>query len=78
MANLLCQDLEKLNIKNQLLDGDIIRAFFKDDMGYNEQDRKDNLKRIAFVSKLLADNGITVIVAAVSSIERDFLRKRRR
>ena len=45
------------------------------DIGYNEQDRKDNLKRIAFASKLLADNGITVIVAAVSSIGREFLRK---
>ena len=74
LANLLCQDFEKLNIKNQLLDGDIIRTFFKDDMGYDEKDRKDNLKRIAFASKLLAENGITVVVAAVSSIGREFLR----
>ena len=75
LANLICKDFERNNIKNQLLDGDIIRAFFKDDIGYNEQDRKDNLKRIAFASKILADNGITVIVAAVSSIGREFLRK---
>ena len=75
LANLICKEFERNNIKNQLLDGDIIRAFFKDDIGYNEQDRKDNLKRIAFASKILADNGITVIVAAVSSIGREFLRR---
>ena len=45
------------------------------DMGYDEKDRINNLKRIAFASKLLADNGITVIVAAVASLGREFLRK---
>jgi adenylylsulfate kinase len=74
LAKLLCEDLNKLNIKNQLLDGDIIRKFFKDEMGYDEKARTDNLKRIAFAAKLLSDNGITVIVAAVSSVGRKFLR----
>jgi len=74
LANLICKDFEIKNINNQLLDGDKIRNFFKDDMGFSEKDREDNLKRIAFASKLLADNGISVVVAAVSSIGRDFLR----
>ena len=74
LAKLLCEDLNKLNIKNQLLDGDIIRMFFKDDMGYDENARTDNLKRIAFAAKLLSDNGVTVVVAAVSSVGREFLR----
>ena len=75
LAKLVCKDLERYNVKNQLLDGDDIRAFFKDEMGYSEKDRKDNLKRIAFASKLLSNNGITVVVAAVSSVGREFLRK---
>ena len=75
LANLLQNNFAKSNIISQLLDGDIIRSFFKDEMGYDEKDRIDNLKRIAFASKLLADNGITVIVAAISSIGREFLRR---
>ena len=75
LANLLHQDFENFDIKNQYLDGDDLRKFFNDDMGYNEKDRINNLKRIAFASKLLADNGITVIVAAVASLGREFLRK---
>ena len=75
LANLLKTDFTKYNIRSQLLDGDIIRSFFKDEMGYDEKDRIDNLKRIAFASKLLADNGITVIVAAVASLGREFLRE---
>ena len=74
LAKLLCEELIKLNINNQLLDGDTIRMFFNDDMGYDIKARTDNLKRIAFAAKLLSDNGVTVIVAAVSSVGREFLR----
>ena len=76
LATLLHQYCEKYNIKNQLLDGDDIRKFFNDRMGYNKNDRIDNLKRITFASKLLADNGIIVIVAAVASVGRVFLREK--
>tara|TARA_Y100000590_G_C15746831_1_gene1022421 strand:+ start:1171 stop:1689 length:519 start_codon:yes stop_codon:yes gene_type:complete len=75
LANLLHNDFKKYNINHQVLDGDILRKFFEDDMGYGEKDRISNLKRIAFASKLLSDNGITVIVAAVASLGREFLRE---
>ena len=39
LANLLHQDFENFDIKNQYLDGDDLRKFFNDDMGYNEKDR---------------------------------------
>ena len=50
----------------ELLDGDLIRSKIGRNLGFSRQDREDNLHRICFVAELLARNGITVIVAAIS------------
>ena len=60
----------------ELLDGDEVRDFFGGDLGYSRSERIFNVKRIAFASKLLADNGITTIVANIAPYYevRDFIR----
>jgi adenylylsulfate kinase len=50
----------------ELLDGDLIRARIGRDLGFSRPDREDNLRRISFIADLLARNGITVVVAAIS------------
>ena len=50
----------------ELLDGDLMRSQIGRDLGFSRQDREHNLRRIGFVAELLARNGITVIVAAIS------------
>jgi adenylylsulfate kinase len=50
----------------ELLDGDVIRSKIGRDLGFSHQDREDNLRRICFVADLLARNGVTVVVAAIS------------
>jgi adenylylsulfate kinase len=50
----------------ELLDGDLIRSKIGRDLGFSRQDREDNLRRISFVAELLARNGITVVIAAIS------------
>jgi adenylyl-sulfate kinase len=50
----------------ELLDGDVLRSKIGRDLGFSRQDREDNLRRISFVADLLARNGITVVVAAIS------------
>jgi adenylyl-sulfate kinase len=50
----------------ELLDGDLIRSKIGRNLGFSRQDREDNLHRICFVAELLARNGITVVVAAIS------------
>lgn len=47
------------------LDGDVVRAAFGDDLGYHEADRTRQIKRIQGIAKMLADQGITVLVAAL-------------
>ena len=59
----------------ELLDGDVIRSKIGRDLGFSHQDREDNLRRICFVAELLARNGVTVVVAAISpysALRREF------
>lgn len=49
-----------------LLDGDLIREAFDNDLGYTLTDRKINAKRICSLCKLLDDQGIHVVCAILS------------
>jgi len=50
----------------EVIDGDIIRNHLCKDLGFSKQDRDENIRRIAFVSKLLTRNGAIVLVSAIS------------
>ena len=67
----LCQAMWR-RLKPQLptlvmLDGDAVRAAFGDDLGFSERDRHIQIRRLQGVAKLLADQGLVVVVAAVYS-----------
>ena len=55
----------------EVLDGDIVRDGLCRDLGFSREDRTENIRRIAFVSKLLTRNGVAVIVAAISPYRED-------
>jgi adenylylsulfate kinase-like enzyme len=42
-----------------LLDGDILRTGLCSDLDFSDIDRKENIRRVAEVAKLLADSGLT-------------------
>jgi adenylyl-sulfate kinase len=50
----------------EILDGDEVRAWLSDNLGFSRADRHRNIARIAQVACLLARNGVAVLVAAVS------------
>lgn len=50
----------------EILDGDEVRAWLSDDLGFSRADRDRNIARVARVACLLARNGVAVLVAAVS------------
>lgn len=50
----------------EILDGDLVRAHLSRDLGFSRQDRDTHVLRVAYVAQLLARNGVTVIVAAIS------------
>lgn len=50
----------------ELLDGDEVRTFLSAGLGFSRADRDTNVRRIAFVGRLLAKHGVLVLVAAIS------------
>jgi adenylyl-sulfate kinase len=53
----------------EILDGDEVRAHFSKGLGFSRLDRDTNIRRIAFVARLLAKHGVFVITAAISPYE---------
>ncbi len=71
IANAFELSLSKKSYKTYLLDGDNIRAGINSNLSFSKVDRKENIRRIAEVAKLLLDAGIIVIAAFVSPYEKD-------
>jgi sulfate adenylyltransferase len=50
----------------EILDGDEVRTHLSKGLGFSKEDRDTNIRRIGFVARLLARNGVGVITAAIS------------
>jgi len=50
----------------EVLDGDVVRTHLSKGLGYSREDRDTNIRRIGFVARLLARNGVLAIAAAIS------------
>lgn len=60
------RELDKRGILCRILDGDNIRSGINRNLGFSEEDRVENIRRIAEVSKLFVDTGIVTIAAFIS------------
>lgn len=49
-----------------LLDGDVVRSGLCSDLGFTIDDRKENIRRIACLAKIMSDNGLNPIVPAIT------------
>ena len=63
--------LHRLGFKTYLLDGDNIRCGLNSDLKFSHEDRVENIRRIAEVSKLMMDGGLIVIAAFITPFEKD-------
>lgn len=54
-----------------LLDGDNIRIGLNNNLGFTEEDRVENIRRIAEVCKLMNDAGLIVLVSVISPFAKD-------
>jgi adenylyl-sulfate kinase len=66
LADALVPHLRALGKPVEVLDGDIVRTHLSKGLSFSREDRDTNVARIAFVSHLLARNGVFVVVAAIS------------
>lgn len=60
------RELHKRGILCRILDGDNIRAGINSNLGFSEEDRRENIRRIAEIGKLFVDTGIVTIACFVS------------
>lgn len=70
IAIALERELHNRGILCRILDGDNIRTGINNNLGFSEDDRMENIRRIAEVSKLFVDTGIVTIAAFISPSEK--------
>ena len=66
IANLVEKRLLALGRHTYLLDGDNVRHGLNKDLGFTDQDRVENIRRVAEVSRLMVDAGLIVLVSFIS------------
>jgi bifunctional enzyme CysN/CysC len=66
IANLVEKRLFALGRHTTMLDGDNVRHGLNRDLGFTDTDRVENIRRVAEVSKLMADAGLIVLVSFIS------------
>lgn len=71
IANELERVLFNKGQQTYTLDGDNIRFGINGDLGFSDEDRKENIRRVAEVAKLFVDAGVIVIAALISPFEAD-------
>lgn len=66
LAEKLVAEFRKRDYKVELLDGDEVRTHLSKGLGFSKEDRDTNIRRIGWVARVLARNGVIAITAAIS------------
>jgi len=69
LGDKLAKELEHHGYSVQRLDGDIVRKSMCKDLGFSKEDRIENIRRIAEVSKTLVNHGVIVISTFITPYE---------
>lgn len=70
VSSALEKKLFELGYFTQLLDGDNIRSGINNNLGFSQEDRLENIRRIAEVSKLIMNCGVIVLCAFISPTDK--------
>ena len=66
IANLVEKRLHAMGYHTCLLDGDNVRHGLNRDLGFTDEDRVENIRRVAEVARLMVDAGLIVLVSFIS------------
>jgi len=76
IAHAVEQLLYERGIHTYVLDGDNVRHGLNADLGFSEDDRRENIRRVGEVGKLLVDAGLVVLATFISPFRQDRQRVR--
>jgi adenylylsulfate kinase len=71
IAHAVEKELHDRGIRTYVLDGDNIRHGLNANLGFSPEDRKENIRRIGEVARLLADAGVLTFAAFISPYRED-------
>ncbi|MFS0656086.1 adenylyl-sulfate kinase [Bacillus sp. 179-C3.3 HS] len=71
IANAAARELFEKGYQVTVLDGDNVRHGLNKDLGFSDEDRKENIRRIGEVAKLFVEQGTIVITAFISPFQED-------
>jgi len=71
LANSVEAALHARGIHTYILDGDNVRGGLNSNLGFTDEDRKENIRRIGEVSQLFTDAGTVVLTAFISPFIED-------
>nr|WP_250902433.1 adenylyl-sulfate kinase [Bacillus inaquosorum] len=71
IANAAARELFEQGYQVIVLDGDNIRHGLNKDLGFSDEDRKENIRRIGEVAKLFVQQGTIVLTAFISPFRED-------
>jgi bifunctional enzyme CysN/CysC len=71
IANALEKELYQRGMMTYILDGDNVRHGLNNDLGFTEEDRIENIRRVGEVSKLMVDAGLIVLSSFISPFSSD-------
>ena len=66
LSERLLREFQTRGYKVELLDGDEVRTNLSKGLGFSKEDRDTNVRRIGWVARVLARNGVIAITAAIS------------
>lgn len=66
LANLLERRLHEQGKMVKVLDGDNVRSGLNSNLGFSDEDRLENIRRVAEVAKLFAESGIVTVTSFIT------------
>lgn len=71
LASALEKELYERGMHTYILDGDNVRSGLNKDLDFSEASRKENIRRIGEVAKLMIDAGVITLTAFISPFEEE-------
>ncbi|NVB40274.1 adenylyl-sulfate kinase [Pseudenhygromyxa sp. WMMC2535] len=78
LARAVERKLNAAGIRTYRLDGDVVRDGLNADLGFSPEDRRENVRRIGEVGRLMVDAGLVVLAAVIAPYAQDRARNRAR
>jgi len=69
LSRSVAEDLRARGLRVEILDGDEVRQMFSPELGYSRKDREFHARRVSYVARMLARNGVAVLVAMITPYE---------